>query len=98
MKFILGVLAGGFLFSICAHADNPASAVGISDAAYVKMGFIVYALNTVMTGVRNILAKYDGIDPTTVLPANAPSNLTFMNKVCVLLGKAMDFIMANPAH
>ena len=94
----LSIALGVFMLAASAFADNPGSPVGISDAVYIKAGLFFYSANCVLTAIRQILSKFDGIDPVKPLPADAPKSLTVVNKLCILVGKAVDFIIGNPAH
>ena len=93
------LLAGCFVLFFClgavSHADNIASGLGISDAAFAKIVFGIYALNSILSSLRAIAAKYDGIQPGEQKPSEAQN---FLNKLCMALGKVLDFIQGNVQH
>lgn len=66
---------------------------GISVAALA----ILVALNTVLSGVRDLLYFYDGVPKGSAIPANYVG-LTKLNIICVWLGKAVDYMQGNVAH
>ena len=58
---------------------------------------IMWSANSFLTAIRGVLLKWDNIAPGDAVPeSNKP--LTFVNKVSAIIGKILDFMMANPQH
>lgn len=58
---------------------------------------IVFSAFTVVSAIREILLKYDGVAPGAPIPPGL-TGLTLVNKICVILGKILDFMQGNTAH
>jgi hypothetical protein len=107
MKFIVSFLL--LLIGCFAMAQVPAPAPvspvpsGIMGWVTAHGGFqgavilLVYMANSILTGLRNAAAKYDGVNPGDAAPADA-SKLNLLNKVCLVLGKVLDYVLGNPQH
>lgn len=61
------------------------------------VSFIVFGLLAVLSCLRLVLAKYDGVEPGQNTPA-PDAKLTFLNNACLFLGKISDILMGNPQH
>lgn len=59
--------------------------------------FIVFATFTMLSALRQVLYKYDGIAPGADIPP-ADKALTGVNKACIILGNVLDFITGNTKH
>lgn len=75
--------ASGFL----AHTGGIAGAVS----------FIVFGMFTLLSAIRLVIAKYDGVNPGEN-KSDPDAKLTFLNVALIWLGKAMDLFMGNPQH
>jgi|SRR6185369_11535229 len=95
MQFAIGVLVG--LLCVNAYAGNALSIVGVSDPLADKIILAVFGLNAILSAVRDILKKFDGVGPGDQIPADKGS-LTIVNKVCLFLGKALDYLQGNTQH
>lgn len=58
---------------------------------------IVTSAFTLLSAVRMVLYKFDGVAPGADIPANLVG-LTWVNKICVVLGKLVDMLTGNVAH
>lgn len=71
---------------------------GISTATQLgKLAAIFYAINVLLSLLRTLCYKLDGIEPGATVPAT-DKVLTVLNKISILVGKALDYIMANVQH
>lgn len=61
------------------------------------VSFIVFGLFTLLSAIRMVVAKYDGVAPGSNTPA-PDAKLTFLNTALIWLGKAMDMVMGNVQH
>lgn len=80
------VEATGILAWIAKH-------IGSQSAILVLMG----AAMSILSGIRQILAFYDGVAPGAAIPAGMVG-LSAVNKICLILGKVVDFLTGNIAH
>ncbi len=58
---------------------------------------LVFSAQTAMSALREILYKYDGVEKGQDIPPSMVG-LTQVNKICVILGKILDFMQGNVAH
>lgn len=58
---------------------------------------LLYGLNVVLSAVRAVLAKIDGVNPGDQIPADK-TNLNLINKAAIFLGQIMDLVMMNTQH
>src|SRR5579884_1197197 len=78
-------------------AASPSGLAGLVNSKGGLVAFVtlcVLCLNMIMSSVRLMLYKWDGINPGDQVPANATA-LTFVNKVCIVLGNIVDFFGQN---
>lgn len=59
--------------------------------------FLIFSVFTGLSAARQILYKYDGINPGDPIPADM-KGLTLVNKICVFLGGILDFMTGNTKH
>jgi hypothetical protein len=61
------------------------------------VSFVVFGLFTILSALRVVLAKYDGVSPgqNTATP---DTKLTILNNVCSFLGSVVDFLTGNIQH
>ncbi len=52
---------------------------------------------SLLSAIREILLKFDGIEKGAEIPADK-SALTLVNKICIVLGKIVDFLQGNIKH
>lgn len=101
---VMFVLSWTVIAMAQAAASAPVSASGgimgwINAHGGVQMSalLLVYSANAILSAVRDVCCKLDGINPGDVIPANKQA-LTIINKVCIALGKVIDFIQGNVQH
>lgn len=70
-----------------------ASHGGLSASALLLLG----SLNILLSAVRQVLANWDGIPAGANLPTDA-SKLGVINKICIYLGMAIDYLQGNVQH
>ena len=58
---------------------------------------LVFSAFTLLSAIREVLYAYDGVAKGEPIPAQF-KGLTLINKVCVILGKVLDFMQGNSAH
>lgn len=58
---------------------------------------LVFSAFTFLSAVREILYKFDGVEKGQPIPTGYVG-LTWVNRVCVILGKVLDFLQGNVAH
>lgn len=51
----------------------------------------------ILSAIRQVLLNFDGVGPGQDIPADQKA-LTILNKVCLALGKVIDFIQGNVKH
>jgi hypothetical protein len=69
----------------------------ILGSIYGKVFLGVFALNAILSALRDIVAKYDGVNPGDQAPAGDTS-LNLLQKACGIVGKILDFIQGNVQH
>lgn len=77
---------GGIMGWVTAHG-------GIQAAALM----LVFSAFTLLSAVRTVLLKYDGLDLGQPIPADY-KGLTLVNKLCLLGGNVIDFLTGNTQH
>lgn len=84
--------------------QNPAPIISAPVAAPLGSGglisiilLVAFSANTMLTALRTVLLKYDGVAPGSDIPADDKA-LTLVNKICIVLGSILDFLMSNPQH
>jgi len=77
---------GGFWGWIMAHGGLQAAVL-----------LLVACFNIIISAVRDLLCKLDGIDLSQPIPADK-TKLTFINKVALVSGKVLDWASANVQH
>lgn len=55
------------------------------------------SLNTILSALRDLLYFLDGVPKGAEIPANY-TGLTLVNKICLWLGKILDYVQGNVAH
>lgn len=107
--FSLAIALMVIVFSFVALAQSPApSPLPVSGGALVaivnsKGGLVAFIIlvmacvNIIMSSVRLALYKWDGVNPGDQIPADDKA-LTLVNKICLFLGKIVDFIGQNVQH
>lgn len=81
----------------------PAAPSGLAGLVNSKGGLIAFVglclmcLNMVMSSIRLMLYKWDGVDLSSNVPPDMKA-LTLVNKICLVLGKALDFFGNNTQH
>jgi len=97
---------GGYAFSQASSPTGPvAAAVAATEPSWLQahggmMAVAVAAmlgLNAVLSGVRDLLYFYDGVAKGAAIPAQY-TGLTTVNKICIWLGKILDYVQGNVAH
>lgn len=61
------------------------------------IAIILLFLNGVLSALRTFLYKIDGVNPGDPIPADKTA-LTFVNKIAIYVGKALDFLQGNVQH
>jgi len=82
----VAVPASGIMGWITAHGGFQASVL-----------LLVGSAMAVLSGVRQLLYNFDGVAPGAAIPADM-TGLTLVNKICVIMGKIVDYITGNVAH
>lgn len=88
--------------AVAVIAAPPVAPSGLAGLVSSKGGLIAFVmlclicLNSVMSAVRLALYKWDGVDLSADVSAN--TTLTTVNKVCLVLGKVVDFFGNNTQH
>lgn len=80
------VASGGIMGWISAHG-------GIQAVVLLLVGSAM----TILSTVRTILYNLDGVAPGAAIPAGM-AGLTTVNKICIILGKVVDFLTGNVPH
>lgn len=86
-----------------AIVSSPASPSGLGGLVQSKGGLVAFitlcvlSLNALMSGVRLMLLKWDGVNPGDPIPADDKA-LTVVNKICIVAGQIMDFFGQNTQH
>ena len=113
MKYIVGVIFLFFMVTMLgtAHAQitvqpTPAPAfvappldpINFSTQGLVAtVLFLVFGANIILSAVRKVLYKYDGVKEGDTIPLS-DSCLSLVNKVCLILGQILDFLGSNTKH
>lgn len=58
---------------------------------------LVFSAFTFLSAVREILYKFDGVEKGQPIPTGYVG-LTWVNRICVISGKVLDFLQGNVAH
>lgn len=77
---------GGILGWVAAHGGFQAAIL-----------LVVGAAMTLLSAFRSVLAAYDGVAQGAAIPENMVG-LTKLNKICLILGKIVDFLQGNVQH
>ena len=78
--------ANGMMTWIAAHGGFQASVL-----------MLVTFLFSILSAVRLLLLKLDGVEPGAEIPADK-SGLSALNKACIVLGQIIDFVQGNTKH
>src|SRR6266403_1539385 len=55
---------------------------------------VMLGLNAILSGLRDLLYFLDGVPKGAPIPANY-TGLTLVNKICLWLGKILDYVQGN---
>lgn len=58
---------------------------------------VLMCMNSLLSALRDICARFDGVNPGDAAPVG-DTKLTVLNKVCLILGKILDYVTANVQH
>lgn len=58
---------------------------------------LVGSAMAILSAVRTVLSNFDGVAPGASIPPGL-TGLTMINKICVVLGKVIDFVQGNVQH
>lgn len=84
-------------------ASPPAAQHGVMAWVESHGGFqgavllLVFSAMTLLSALRAVLKKWDGIAEGDAIPADNKS-LTLLNKVCMVLGTVIDYVQGNLQH
>ena len=85
-----------------ASASAPIASMSLGD--YIKSHglpasaiMLLLCLNAILSGLRDLCAKLDGVKPGDAAPAG-DVKLSMLNKACLILGKILDYLTANVQH
>lgn len=59
---------------------------------------IIYTLNTLLSAIREILYKWDGVTADDPLTMEKFKVLSLVNKACLVVGKLIDYATGNTQH
>ena len=88
---------------ISAPSAAPAAGSGVMGWISAHGGFqaavllLVFSANAILSAVRDVMKKWDGINPGDAIPA-ANTKLTLVNRICMILGQVIDYVQGNVQH
>lgn len=81
---IAAVPAAGIMGWVNAHGGFQAAVLLLVGSAFA-----------ILSAIRQVLLAFDGVGPGAT---SVPPGLTVLNKVCLFLGKVIDFLQGNIQH
>lgn len=91
------------LLAQVAPSPVPAPVGPVSNFIASHGGFYLTALllagcaNSVLSAIRDVLAALDGVPKGGVIPEDKKA-LTAVNRICIALGKVIDYVQGNVQH
>jgi hypothetical protein len=97
---VFGAAGAAFAQAVPSPVPAPSGVAGVVASKGGIVGLIIavmLSMNILMSGARAALAKWDGVDLGQPIP-DQYKGLTLINKICLVLGKGVDFITSNLPH
>lgn len=105
MKYFSLLVLFMLVGNINVFAQSPAPVVVPQNVGFIaahgglqaSLILLVLVLNIVLSAVRDVLASLDGVPKGGVIPEDKAA-LSLVNKVCIFLGKIIDYVQGNVQH